>query len=113
MTDYKQTEIDFTVHTQENNPESETHLLENKMKFSKQSKTVFDLMMAGKRLTSRSAMIEHHIGHLARRIKDLKDAPNNIPVIDEWVKDADGTTQVKEWFMTPENIAKLKLKIIN
>ena len=42
-----QTELSFTTHEAENNPESQTHLEENRAHFSEQCKRVFDLLMSG------------------------------------------------------------------
>lgn len=67
-----QSEIDF-VHTQENNRESETILEDNYDRLNKQCVLVLSLLKQGYRLTVRDAIIDHGIGDLRRRIKDLKD----------------------------------------
>lgn len=90
------------THQIENNEKSQAHLNANAKKFSAQCQKVYDLLMGGIRLTSRSAMIDHGIGHLARRIKDLKDF-HKIDIKDEWEVDADGkTTRNLVWFIEPK-----------
>jgi len=69
-----QLQIDFsTLSHQENNIESQRHFDENKDKFSKQCKIVYEALLRGERLTTAKALIEYGIGDLRRRIKDLKD----------------------------------------
>lgn len=85
----------FTVHQSENNPESQRHLDNNRPKFNRQCQQVFDLLMGGKVLTSYGSMVFHKIGHLARRIKDLRES--GVRISDCW----DGGS--KHWYMTPED----------
>lgn len=86
-------------HEIENNEKSQAHLNANAKKFSKQCQRVYDLLKGGVRLTSRSAMIDHGIGHLARRIKDLRDF-HQIHIDEEWELDADGkTTRNLVWYI--------------
>ena len=68
--------IDYTrvLHTHENNRESQQQLEDNKFRFTGQCAFVWSLLLKGVKLTSRDAMLKYNIGHLARRIKDLKDA---------------------------------------
>lgn len=71
-----QLNIDFTrvLHRRENSAENETHLHKNKFHFTGQCAVVYSLLKKGIRLTAREAMITYNIGHLARRIADLKQA---------------------------------------
>jgi len=96
------------THQIENNEKSQTHLNANAKKFSAQCQKVYDLMMGGVRLTSRSAMIDHGVGHLARRVKDLRDF-HQIHIDEEWELDADGkTTRNLVWFIKPKERATKK-----
>lgn len=65
-----QAEIDFTLHTKENNPFSEQILFDQYERLSKQCKVVYDLLKAGYRLTVRSAMVDHGIGDLRARVRE-------------------------------------------
>lgn len=65
-------------------------------KLNKQCSQVLNILLTGERLTSWSAMVQHHIGHLARRILDLKE--KGIQIQDEW-KEENGT-RFKEYFLT-------------
>lgn len=67
-----QPELNF-LHDHENNRESEKILSANYDQLNKQCRLVLDLMMRGERLTVRDAMINHSIGDLRRRVKDLKE----------------------------------------
>lgn len=89
---------DFTkvLHTRENNPVSEAHLKKNKYHFTGQCAVILSLLRKGIRLTSRSAMLEYNISHLARRIKDLKDKGGMKDIIKDFEIDNRGT---KEWFI--------------
>ena len=75
-----QTVIDFTVHTRENNKFSEQILFDQYEKLSNQCKIVYDLLKAGYRLTVKSAMVDHGIGDLRARVRDLR-RHNSIEVI--------------------------------
>jgi hypothetical protein len=91
------------VHLKENNSESQNHLEANRNKFSTQCDYVLYLLSIGVKLTSYSAMTEYRIGHLARRIKDLKDSGRDIAkgfiIEDEFEKDMDGVkTRNKVWY---------------
>lgn len=57
----------------ENNPESQESFDNNKDRFSKQCKLVFEALKRGERLTTTEALIKYRIGDLRRRVKDLKD----------------------------------------
>lgn len=91
------------VHLKENNSESQKHLEDNRSKFSTQCDYVLYLLSIGVKLTSYSAMTEYKIGHLARRIKDLKDSGRDrakgFLIVDEFEKDWDGVkTRNKVWY---------------
>ena len=90
----KPEEIDFSaLEHQENKISNQEHFLENKPKFSKQCKIVYEALLRGERLTTTKALLDYKIGDLRRRIKDLKDIWN-IPVRDQYV---DG--KFKEYFL--------------
>lgn len=91
MKDYTET------HQRENNEASENHLQENQKKFSKQCLLILTIFYSGKRLTCKSAMNDHGIGHLPRRLADLRE--NGIAVKDEWVRDSSGKRLYKEFFL--------------
>lgn len=67
--------LDFTnvLHTRENNAKSQEHLEKNKFHFTGQVAVVYSLLLKGIRLTSFDAMTKYGIGHLGRRICDLRD----------------------------------------
>jgi hypothetical protein len=90
-----QMQIDFTtvVHRRENNAASEANLERNRFHFTGQCAVIKSLLEKGIRLTTALALIEYHIGHLPRRIKDLKDA--GFPVISREI-DNRGT---KEYYL--------------
>lgn len=97
--------VDYTdvLHKKENNPESETHLKENKFHFTGQCAVVLSLLMKGVVLTSRSAMLQHNIADVHRRIGELKVAlqssNSKIKIEDRWVKSEKGRGH-KEWFIS-------------
>lgn len=66
------------IHTIENNNESQLILEFNRERLGKQCELVLELFRQGKRLTVRSAMIEHGIGDLRRRVADLKENGYNV-----------------------------------
>ncbi len=68
----------FTIHAAENNAESQLHLENNQDHFVNQCENVLALLKSGVRLTVKEAIIKYNIGHLPRRIKDLRDAGNII-----------------------------------
>lgn len=76
--------IDWTssVHVRENSQANEDHLNLNRQKFTGQNAIVLTLLQQGVPLTTRSAMLQYNIGHLARRIKDLEDNPKTPVTID-------------------------------
>lgn len=98
---------DYTkvIHVRENSSENESHLNANRQKFTGQAAIILSLFQKGVRLTSRSAMVNYGIGHLARRIKDLRDE-GGIHIDEEWELDDKGkTTRNKVWFIAnPGNL---------
>lgn len=90
--------IDFTqvVHRRENNPASESNLNRNRFHFTGQCAMIKTLLEKGIHLTSRSALLEYNIGHLPRRIKDLKDA--GFPIESKEI-DSKGT---KEYYLNEQ-----------
>jgi len=94
MSQIQQLQIDFsTLSHQENNIESQRHFDENKDKFSKQCKIVYEALLRGERLTTAKALIEYGIGDLRRRVKDLIDMWG-VPVQSEYVEN-----RYKEYFL--------------
>ena len=85
----------------ENNSESQAHFEANKEKFSRQCRIVYQALLRGERLTSMDAMVRYGIGHLPRRILDLKE--HGVPVVDEFVtvRDEHGEriTTHKEYYL--------------
>lgn len=93
----KQTTLDFT-HAIENNPESDANYTANLDRFNNQCRIVLEQLLTGRRLTVREAYINLDIGHLPRRIADLKEA--GIPVLDEFPENKDGTKKrFKEYWL--------------
>jgi hypothetical protein len=81
-----QLEFDFEAYAhKENNKESQAHFNNNKILFSKQCGLVYNLLMNGEVLTTRKALIDHNIGDLRRRVKDLIDI-YKIPVQSRYVE---------------------------
>lgn len=88
--------IDFSkpiVH-RENNAESQKIFDDNRDKFSAQCRRIYEAMLRGERLTTKSALIDYDVGDLRRRVKDLKDMWN-IPVESVLIKG-----NYKEYFIT-------------
>lgn len=87
--------IDFTqvVHRRENNAQSEANLNRNRFHFTGQCAIIKSLLEKGIRLTCRAALLHYNIGHLPRRIKDLKDS--GFPVQSKEI-DSKGT---KEYYL--------------
>lgn len=93
---------DFTraVHVRENSPSNEKHLNDNRQKFTGQNAIVLSLLQKGIVLSSYSAMVNHQIGHLARRIKDCRDELGITNIEDQFQYDNKGkTTRNKIWFI--------------
>ena len=86
MINQNQIAIDFSsLYHFENNIESQRHFNENKDKFSKQCRIVYEALLRGERLTTSKALIEYGIGDLRRRVKDLIDMWG-VPVQSEFIK---------------------------
>lgn len=62
------------VHVLENNRESKMILEANRERLENQCAKVLRLFREGKRLTVLDAMVNHGIGDLRRRVKDLKES---------------------------------------
>lgn len=87
-------EINFNeLHHVENNFESQKHFEENKDKFSKQCRIVYEALLRGEKLTTHYALLHYKIGDLRRRIKDLKDMWN-VPIKDQYING-----KFKEYFL--------------
>lgn len=92
---------DFTRvnHRYENNPESQKNLEENEQKFVGQCAIVLSLLRKGIVLSGYIAMTQYRIGHLPRRIKDLKDN-GGIEIEDQFQTDSQGkVNRNKIWFI--------------
>lgn len=88
--------IDFSILAhRENNPGSQAHFEENKVKFSNQCRIVYEALLRGERLTTAKALLQYGVGDLRRRIKDLKDTWG-VPVKDKYVEN-----NFKEFFLEP------------
>jgi len=101
----KQTAVDLfnqpppmEIHSGENNADSRANLKENKAKFSGQCAYVLALLKQGYRLTRKSAMVDHGITSLERRIKDLKDL-HSVAIQSAWVLKKDGKRSHKEYYL--------------
>ena len=87
-----QTIIDFTVHQYE--PSStQSHLNENRPRFSEQCQTLYDHMIQFGSITSTDAWIMYGITRGSARMHDLKK--NGVEIVDEWV--VTGKTKVKSY----------------
>lgn len=101
--EYKQGEMNFRVHEVENNTEMQYHLEENRKHFSAQCKKVFNLLMSGKELTVLSAITEHGISSLPRRLMDC--SLNGVKYSERWFKPESGA-KYKVWFMNEDDKKK-------
>jgi hypothetical protein len=81
----------------ENNAQSQAHYDANMRKFSAQCKKVYSQMMRGESLTTADALRDG-IGHLPRRIKDLREL--GVKISDERMPDG-----YKKYYMTSADIA--------
>lgn len=77
-----QLDIDFATHLRENNAESQANLDANRDRFTKKCREVYNLLVAGNRLTVLDCA-NAGIASLPRRILDLKE--RGVPIHDEWV----------------------------
>lgn len=93
------------VHDQENSQESQDHLEENRVKFSKQCLKVWELLRQGKRLTTMNAPT-YGILSLPRRVADLRE--NGVHIDDQWLYDSEGKRTVKEWFINFKTVRETK-----
>jgi hypothetical protein len=75
---HQQTEMDFTIHAVENNPESQMVLDANRPLFKNQCKKVYEALCRGERLTTASALINYQIGDLRARIRDIRNSGINV-----------------------------------
>lgn len=66
-----QLSIDFT-HARENNSQSQAYLDTNRNHLNAQCQKVYDLIKSGHRLTVISAMNDHQVMSLPRRILDIE-----------------------------------------
>lgn len=94
----------FEVHANENNPKSQRHLDENRGHFSAQCKKVFDILVTGRQLTVKSAMVDYNIQSLPRRILDLKK--KGVVITDSWLIDTKPATKV--WYMSAQQASQNK-----
>ena len=85
------------IHAYENNQESQNNLDKNRKRFSKQCLIVLELLMRGVRLTTINAP-SYGILSLPRRIADLREK-NGIIVDEQWIKPANSSVEIKEWFI--------------
>lgn len=94
--------LDFT-HGIENNSESEANYIKHLEDFNKQCRIVLEQLLTGQRMNVRDALIHLGIGHLPRRIKDLRES--GIPVKCEFPQKEDGTKKkFKEYWLEKEFI---------
>ena len=105
-----QREIDFTkpLRHKENNAESQAIFDGNVDHLSKQCKLVYKLLKQGERLTTTYALINHGIGDLRRRIKDLKDVYKVPGIKFQYVNG-----RFKEWYMTNTDRAAGSMTLLN
>lgn len=87
-----QTTFNFEVHERERES-TNSHLQENKPRFSEQCKMLYDHMIQYGSITSTDAWILYGITRGASRIHDLKK--NGVEIVDEWV--VAGNTKVKSY----------------
>lgn len=92
--------LNIEVHTQENNPISREFLNEHKEKFAHDTYMVLCVLVSGRKLDYKTALVDGLTGDLRRRVKDLRDM--GIPVSDEWVTTTN-ERKFKRWFMTDED----------
>lgn len=78
-------ELDLNiVHLKENNPASQAVLNANRDRLNKSCMKVLNLLMSGKELTVRNAMVDYGISSLPRRIMDCEQKLN-IVIPERWV----------------------------
>lgn len=67
-----QLEISFSVLTPQNNRESETILIENEKRLSRQCRVLYEALLRGERLTTTDGILKYGIGDLRARVRDLR-----------------------------------------
>lgn len=90
------------VHINENNESSQSHLNNNRIRFSKQCLTLIHAMLNGEKLTSEKAVFQYHIMSPIRRFNDIIEA--GIAVRYEW----DTEHRYKELSIPEENREQVK-----
>lgn len=100
-----QAEFNFPTHQRENNAESEQTLSICNKTFRGHNKIIFDLLVAGEKITFDVAVKQYNITALPRRIADL--ALNMKFQISRGFIEG---TRKKVYYMTPEQIEFNKLK---
>jgi hypothetical protein len=88
-----QTTFDFTIHEKENNADSQAHLEVNTEKWMHHCKIIYEAMKRGKKVGNEDPRVwdesiknYRRIGHLPRRIADIKKylEGTGIEVKDDW-----------------------------
>lgn len=72
-----------------------------------QNEHLYQWLLAGYSITTREAMVDHHIGRLASRISELI-LDYNIPICKEREPNSDGKGQHTRYWMSDETRKKLK-----
>lgn len=90
--------LDFTIHSQENNPLSQAHLEANKELFTVSCLCVLEALVRGEILTTDNAKEKAGTRSLPRRIKDLRD-DFGLSISSDWVI-VDGRKSHLKWWMT-------------
>jgi len=75
--------MQLQIHYKENNPESESHLHENRKAFSAQCELILSLLKSGIKLTVKDAMLNYNISSLPRRILDIRN--NGVKIKSTWI----------------------------
>ena len=105
---FTQTEIDWSqsVHTRENNPESQAHLNANRKRWSAQNELIFKAMERGERPNNYDSKVYNpetgqyqRIGHLPKRIEEIRrhieEEKLEYVVKDKWMDNV----RFKEYFL--------------
>lgn len=95
-------QLDWTkvLHTHENNSVSQGVLEENRYHFTGQCAVVYSLLTRGLKLDTSSALLRLKIGHLPRRIGDLR--AKGVPIVSEPVIRNGKKTRYVKYFLKPE-----------
>lgn len=91
-------QLEIPIHIRENNFENEMHLYNHKKHFEGKCRKLFNLLMAGHRLTVYSALVEYGIASLPRRFLDITQSGAQAS------SEAMTGTRIKEYFMTKEQM---------